>query len=185
MNLRAWRRQKGLSLRELAARTHLTRGYLSKIERARTPPPVSTLQTIAYALDLDVADLLDGRGAEPSPRRPQDGLDIVPAAEAARGQSTHTEGGYDFRPLLRRYRHRQMSPFLMIVRPGRTRRFAHDSEEFGYLAQGRVTLEYAGRKHPLETGDSFYLDSRIRHAFRNPGPETAVIVSVNYNYRRF
>ena len=70
--LRAERLAKGLSLRELAARTSVSNAYLSEIERGRHEPSFSVLRAIASALDtplwpmLVLAGVLDE--AEPSER---------------------------------------------------------------------------------------------------------------------
>jgi transcriptional regulator with XRE-family HTH domain len=49
-----------LTLKGLAERTHLSVSYLSDIERGRTTPTLSTLETLATALNMTVIDLLTG-----------------------------------------------------------------------------------------------------------------------------
>lgn len=43
--IREYRIQEGLSLQELARRSGITKGYLSKIEKAKKAPSVSTLSS--------------------------------------------------------------------------------------------------------------------------------------------
>src|SRR6266446_5882820 len=57
--LMAWRRQKGLTQDALAQRAHLTRPYLSRIESGLVDPALSSLRSLAAALDVRLGQLLD------------------------------------------------------------------------------------------------------------------------------
>jgi len=173
------RKRLGLSLQSLSEQVGLTKGYLSKIERAGAPPPFSTLEKLAAVLGVDVNELLTGTQSEPG--RNIDFLGSKPTDAAL----VSTTGICSYRPLLRGYRGRQMSPFMMIVQPGRTEAFRHDSEEFVYIISGKIELEYDGDRYVFETGDSFYLDSRLPHTFTNSSSEGVRLLAVDFNYRRF
>ncbi len=56
--LRAERLAKGLSLRELAARTRVSNAYLSELERGRHEPSLGVLRAIASALDAPLGPML-------------------------------------------------------------------------------------------------------------------------------
>ena len=56
--LRAERLAKGLSLRDLAARTNVSNAYLSELERGRHEPSLSVLRTVAAALDTPLGPML-------------------------------------------------------------------------------------------------------------------------------
>ncbi len=178
--IKSIRLSRGFTLERLAHLSSLTRGYLSKIERAEEPPPVSTLQTIAVALGVDISELLEVNPVEDGS---MDSLDILRASDA--GESYSSEAGYDYRPLVRRFRGKYMHPFLMVIGPGETKAFKHDSEEFCYVVKGKVDFCYNGSHHRVEAGDCFYFDSRRPHYYRNRTRKDAVMVAVNFNYRRF
>jgi transcriptional regulator with XRE-family HTH domain len=57
--LMAWRRQKGLTQDALAQRANLTRPYLSRIESGLVDPALSSLRSLASALDVRLGQLLD------------------------------------------------------------------------------------------------------------------------------
>ena len=198
------RKERGMTLRELARLTKKTKGYLSKLERSLKLPPFTTLHTIAQALGVELDLFLDhqapvaGDDAR-SPSAPSKGA-ASSAPEGSPGASfrnldihRHRKGvrpflrgdSYAYLPLVTHYRGKYMSPFLMQLPPGKSRAFVHDSEEFTMLLEGRVDLLYEKRTHHLHAGDSFYLDSRIEHAFFNPGRRDALLLSVSFNYRRF
>src|ERR1700748_1033904 len=53
--IRGYRQQKGMSQGDIEKRTGLLRCYLSRVENGHTVPSLETLQKIAYALDLHLA----------------------------------------------------------------------------------------------------------------------------------
>ena len=57
-NIKALRKQKSITLQELADRTGFTKSYLSKIERAGKAPPYSTVNRIASVLEVEVSHLM-------------------------------------------------------------------------------------------------------------------------------
>mgnify|MGYP001548636149 CR=1 FL=1 len=53
--IRTYRQQKGMSQGDIEKRTGLLRCYLSRVENGHTVPSLETLQKIAHALDLQLA----------------------------------------------------------------------------------------------------------------------------------
>ncbi|MDY5786003.1 helix-turn-helix transcriptional regulator [Corynebacterium sp.] len=58
MSLRAYRADKGVSLRNLAAQARVSSGYLSELERGRKEVSSELLKAICDALDTTVAEVL-------------------------------------------------------------------------------------------------------------------------------
>jgi transcriptional regulator with XRE-family HTH domain len=58
--IRMLRHKSGLSQRQLALRMSVPRTYVSKIENEKAVPTLSSLQRLATALEVGVADLLKG-----------------------------------------------------------------------------------------------------------------------------
>jgi transcriptional regulator with XRE-family HTH domain len=54
------RQKSGLSQRQLALRMQVPRTYVSKIENEKAMPTLSSLQRLATALEVSMADLLKG-----------------------------------------------------------------------------------------------------------------------------
>ena len=61
-SIRMLRQKGGLSQRQLALRMQVPRTYVSKIENEKAVPTLSSLQRLATALEVSVADLLKGTG---------------------------------------------------------------------------------------------------------------------------
>ena len=62
--LKAWRQSRGLKLKDLAARTGLSIGFLSKIENGTGNPSVDNIQKICYVLGVTPNDLLTQKSEE-------------------------------------------------------------------------------------------------------------------------
>lgn len=184
--IRKLRKQKKITLERLAALTGLTKGYLSKIERAPKAPPFSTLELIARALDVDISYLLKQGTNAPlskdidimhkSDWKPMDSMDM---------DSGSSRRGNTFTPLLHSHHGKYMTPVLITIAAGDETQFKHDAEEFVYVLKGKVSLTYGDDTWELRENDSFYLDSRQKHVFKNNSRSPVQLLSVYYSYRRY
>lgn len=59
IRLRQFREKRDMTQEELAAKAGISRGYLARLETARQDPTLSTLEKLAKALRVKVADLID------------------------------------------------------------------------------------------------------------------------------
>lgn len=66
--LRSLRQQYGLTLQEMAEKTGLSAGFLSKIERGASQPTINNLQKICYVLHVTINDLAVPNLEEPASR---------------------------------------------------------------------------------------------------------------------
>jgi transcriptional regulator with XRE-family HTH domain len=167
------RKQKGLSLDELAAASGLTKGYLSKVERGLSVPSISTALRLARCFGLSVGQLLGDEEID----------EAITVVRKGKRRSFMREGS----PLESNYESmaghkslRAMDPFIM--RPPREfdddRMFQHVGEEFMFVLRGAVEVEFPARRVRLEEGDSIYFDAHIQHRTRciDEGAEVLVVV---------
>lgn len=84
--LKETRRSKGLSLEAVAKLSGVSRSMVSQIERGDSSPTVATLWNLTEALQVDFAELLDGKGAS----------DVIEVIRADRAPTIvqHGEGCY-------------------------------------------------------------------------------------------
>ncbi|OBJ14750.1 DNA-binding protein [Mycobacterium colombiense] len=163
--LRAVRKQRGLTLEELARQTGLTKSYLSKIERRCSTPSIAVALKVAKALDVDVGRLFSEEAA-------QEKITVERAAGDAEGER--------YRVLASSLLGKSMSPF--VVRP--TEQLAddphpeHAGQEFMFVHAGTVELDYGDQTFTLEPGDSAYFDASVSHKIRAVGAERAEVVVV-------
>lgn len=164
--LRAVRRQRGLTLEQLAAQTGLTKSYLSKIERRQSTPSIAVALKVARALDVDVGRLFSDEAAEEK-------ITVDRAADR-RGD------GERYRVLASSLLGKSMSPFVVRA----TENLAddphpeHAGQEFVFVHIGSVELDYGDQTLTLGTGDSAYFDASFSHKIRAVGAEPAEVVVV-------
>ena len=163
--LRAVRRQRGLTLEQLAAQTGLTKSYLSKVERRQSTPSIAVALKVARALDVDVGRLFSDDEA-----REKIAVDRAAAPGADRYQVLASG-------LLGKF----MSPFVIRPTggPSSDPHPEHPGQEFVFVHAGRVELEYGDQTLTLGTGDSAYFDASISHKLRaiSAGPAEVVVVA--------
>ena len=170
------------TLEDVAGKSGLSVGYLSKMERSERVPPLATLQLIAATLKISASELLEGYDPE---RGISDDSDITIVQRKHDRPILPTEEGYTLIPLTNNYPNRYVSPFMMNIPPGSTNEFRHDAEEFNYVVRGPVKLHYKGSVYSLAEGDSFYFDSRKPHVFANENDYPVLVLPVVYMYRKF
>jgi transcriptional regulator with XRE-family HTH domain len=169
--LQSLRKQKKLSLRDLAERVGCSPSYLSMVENNKVDPGVSRLKRIADGLGATIVDLFQ-RGA-PS--------DVV-IRKNDRSQGTFPRSKTDIEILVPPIPDREMDARLAIIHPGGSSLgdYQHPGEEFGLVLRGVLELSVEGTLYKLEEGDSFYFRSSQKHRFQNPGNEDSVILWVNH-----
>ena len=157
-NIRALRLERGWSLTDAARRAGLSKATLSKIETARVSSPISTLLTVAAALEVPLSSFFVEGQESPSRIITRSGR----APLISRGGSQY---GYAYRALALGLPNKGAEPFLLTVRPGDNPAvFRHGGQEFIYMLAGRLRLRLGGEEIVLRTGDSIYFDPRQDHS---------------------
>lgn len=174
--IKARRLDKRLTLEEVAARTGLTRSWLSKVENFRVTPSLSALGQIAAALEVPIAELV--KGLDERPR-----LVVVRRKERQEIQRDKPKSNIRYESLAFKRPDRQMDPLLLTVPPLESKRPAmpHEGEEFLHVLTGAIDFEYDGDVHRLAAGDSLYFDATARHRILNPHKKEAKVLCVFYD----
>jgi transcriptional regulator with XRE-family HTH domain len=164
--VRALRRERGLTLKALGQRAGLSHPFLSQVERGLAWPSVGSVQRIAHALEVPVAQLWS------PPRRP-DAVQIVRRGE---GRTVEAHGG-----LLRELAAEPGAPVVREWTAGNPRWPAHAQEQVGelliYVARGAVEVDLDGTVHALDEGDALRFDGTIPHRLRRRGgPGTRALI---------
>jgi len=58
-HIMSWRRHLGLTQVELAERSHLSRPYVSRLEKGKVDPALSAIRQLAVALNIGIGQLID------------------------------------------------------------------------------------------------------------------------------
>lgn len=135
---------------------------LSLVERGRASPSIGSLIVIAGALDITMSDLL----GEPV----QEERLVVRAAD----QRAVETAQHVIRRLLRDDRSRGVTVAMNEYEPHTGNAevaLTHGGFEYGFVLEGKLTVEVEGTAHILETGDLISYSSRRPHRIWNHGPK--------------
>lgn len=163
------RLQLGLTQEELAARTELSKGFISQLERDITSPSIQTLMDILEALGTDVASFFNEKPAQKV---------VYGAADMF---VKETGDGTTIRWLVTNAQRNALEPILvtLVSDASTSEDDPHDGEEFGYVLTGAVTLQLGERKYRVKKGDSFYFQPSMAHFIHNHGKSEARILWVS------
>ena len=164
--VRELRRNTKFTLQDLAAKTGLSKPFLSQIENNRVIPPVTTLLKLARGLNVHLSFFFD---EEPNDEK----VSITRHGERVRiERRPHQEKGevgYTYISLETKRAGKNMEPYLVEfpIQDSREMVFmTHDGEEFLYVTEGCVEFRTIDRVEVLEPGDSIYIESDLSHSFR-------------------
>jgi transcriptional regulator with XRE-family HTH domain len=176
--LRALRKSRRISLQALAARTGVSIGYVSQVERGLSTPSLKLLAHAADALGIGLAEFFGGGSAD----RGAAELDEIVVRRGERGRLGLWQAGISKELLTPPRESSGLNLFLVRLEPGGTtgeEDYAHGGEEAGFVLEGVLQLTVERRSWRLEPGDSFRFESKRPHRFRNPTDEVAVVLWVN------
>lgn len=161
--LRALRQQRGATLAQLSRTTGISVSTLSRLESGQRKPTLELLLLLAGAHQVPLDELVDAPETgdpriHPRPIR-QHGMTILPL--------TRRPGGLQaFKMIL---------PARPSVDPAPQ---THDGYEWLYVLSGRLRLLLGEHDILLAPGEVAEFDTHVPHAFTNPGPGPAEVLSL-------
>lgn len=179
--IRGLRAGLSMTLEDLAAKSSLSIGFLSQVERGLKRPSLKTLQSISIALGVEVGWFLQGHPTDdPVERAHVVRRGFRRRISYTRLAGTEYLGEEEF--LLSPALDGDLVMTMMAFAPGGNSGddlLTHEGEEVGYVLEGRLTLEIDGTKIVLEAGDSFGLKGARPHRYCNEGDQELKILIVN------
>jgi len=161
--LRALRRARSLTLEQLSNLAGVSKAMLSQIEQNKINPTVAIILKISDALNIGISELIDESHRKNILRIIHEG-----------------EGHYTFRKDAS-CEIRTLSPLsleksiefyrLKLEAGGELRSEAHFSgtEEFLYMARGKITVTSGKESMPVSKGDSIHYRADVAHSLHNKG----------------
>lgn len=167
--LRALRRQRGLTLEQLAEATKISVSTLSRLESLRRRPTLELLLPLARAYHVPLDELV-GAPASGDPRvypRPfqRDGSTWLPLTRNPGGPAV-------FKQII------PPDPDPGSGLPARARQAVHEGYEWLYVITGRVRLSVGDEEFTLTAGEAAEFDTRIPHGITNPGSQPAELLNI-------
>ena len=175
------RESLGLSVEDLAERSGCDTSTIEALESGAVAPSLTPLIKLTRALGVRLGTLLDDE-TELGPIVTRKG--DAEAVSRLRDLETASDAGVlGFFSLASGKASRHMEPFLIDVNPaapGQHKLSSHEGEEFLYVLDGAIEVEYGKETHALAEGDSIYYDSIVPHQVRAAGDAPARIIAVVY-----
>ena len=176
------RESKNISLEEMSERSGLSLEQISSIENDQNLPSLGPLIKIARALGVRLGTFMDDNDAL--------GPVVCRAEDRERDSSisfsndaTDARKHMEYHPLAQQKAGRHMEPFVIDINPTDNPDFklsAHEGEEFIYVMNGEVEIEYGKEKYLLKEGDSIFYDSIVKHHVHGTPGKSAKILAVVY-----
>ncbi len=158
-HVRSRRLEIGLNVGQLAERTGISKGMLSKIENAQTSPSLTTLERLAAALDMPVTSLFRGLAEE------RDAV-FVKAGSGPEIVRKGTRAGHTYELLgSLRGPYKRVEPLLVSL-DDETEvfpLFQHSGIEILYMLSGVMEYGYGRQRYKMERGDTLQFEGDIPH----------------------
>ena len=159
--LRHAREQRRLSLAEVASRTGLSKGFLSRVERDQTSPSVASLLAVCEAVSLPMERLF----ATPP-------VSLVRAADRPQAD---LPGAAVVDTLITPPHEPRVTVLETLAAPGGSggdELYSLPSEcEVCYVLEGTIELDIEGATYRLERGDAMTFGAAVPHTWRNLEPD--------------
>lgn len=171
-NLLAARRKQGLSLRELAARSGVSKALLSRIERGDANPSLGTLWRLVAALEMPFSELT---------RMTLVPSDVVRAADTPAADTE--DGSMAVRPLFDSGEPLRFEVYELTMPPDRQSRWSshgRGTREYSIVVEGDVTVTVGADRHTLGAGDGVVFSADQDHAYETGAQPTRLVCIVAY-----
>ncbi len=169
--VRDYRNQLGLTVEQLAERSGISKGMLSKIENAQASPSLGTLVKLAGAISVPLTSLFRGLDEE------HDAL-LVRAGQGVEIVRKGTRIGHRYE-LLGEMRgpNKVVEPMLVTLNEHSEvfPLFQHPGIEFIYMLEGVVEYGYGADRYVLARGDALQFAGEIVH-----GPTELVKLPIRF-----
>src|SRR5688572_29202736 len=174
--IRNARLEKNLTIQELASRTHVSKGLLSKIENSRTVPSLPVFVTLIQSLELSLKEffqymvLING----------QDYL-LVKKGQYMATQSNGMAGVVSQIILSQNISNSTMQVALLSIDPqARESVSSITGFKFHFAVAGSCEYSINNTLIQLEEGDSLYFDATIPHLAMNNTNQKATLLSIHF-----
>ncbi|WP_176461691.1 helix-turn-helix domain-containing protein [Anaeromicrobium sediminis] len=168
------RKERGLTLQQLSESSGLSIGYLSNLERDINSPTLDHLQRICEVLDINIIELLE-KSSEGKMHLKEHERRVIYEKKGSIKYELITEG------------ERDIEGICIKMKAGvdyENVSWGHTCDELGIIIKGTMEIRTMDCKYILEEGDTFYLNAKTRHTFRNIGEGECVSYWISSDYSR-
>ncbi len=157
--IRTIRTRKGFTQKQMAYKSKLNINTLSMVEKGKTSPTVGTLQRLARALDVPIAEFFDSSEATNK---------IVFTSKHSRPETTCCHAL--IQNLALGINNSTIEPFVITLEKDAGsggRSLVHSGFEFAYCLSGEILYLIEEMEYPMSAGDSIVFPAQLPHRWEN------------------
>ena len=171
--VRAFRKERGITVSDLSDTTGLSIGMLSKIENGNTSPSLTTLQTLANALNVPLTTFFSKFEEKRMAVHTKSGEGVELEREGTRANHQYNLLGH----IGANSSGVVVEPYLITLSDESDvfPTFQHGGIETIYMLEGEVDYRHGDATYPLKPGDTLFFDADAPH-----GPDRLVTLPARY-----
>ena len=171
------RREKNITIQELATRANVSKGLISQIENSRTIPSLLVLIEIIKALEIDLneffKDIRNKANQYPVLVKRKTNMNVL--------KRNMLSGFHYQRIFTQSINHSTVDIVILELEPGCIPPLVEtEAFEYKYILTGDVEYQFDKQKIILGEGDSVLFDGRLPHTPRNLGTTTASMLVIYF-----
>jgi transcriptional regulator with XRE-family HTH domain len=158
--VRRLREGQGLSLRTLASRTGFSASFLSQVENGQASPSIASMDRIASALGVTLAQFFHGAESAPAIVRSDTRVQLNSEWSKAKIEGLAGDSSVG-----------RLDAVLITIEPGGMsgkHPYQPAREEFAMVLEGKVLLTLGSSDHVLNGGDAVTILAGVGRRWQNP-----------------
>lgn len=169
LKIRGFRKDRNMSLKDLAELSECTPSFISQIERNLANPSINTLKKISEVLNVSLVNFFEESS------HPEEDF-IVKKEERTKLHSPSEKS--EVYLLTPNHIEKNIEMHMIIIEPGgrSDQLYVNDTEEVGYILEGKLTLILDNETFQVEAGDSVYFPGSVPHGWHNETDSSVVTI---------
>ncbi|WP_461448537.1 helix-turn-helix domain-containing protein [Mucilaginibacter sp.] len=171
------RRERNITVQELAARANVSKGLISQIENSRTVPSLMVLIDIIKALDIDLNIFFKDIHTKSN----QPVILVKKQNEYEHFEKEHAIGFHYQRIFTQFISQSTVDIVILELEPDANRPMVEtEAFEYKYVISGEIAYHFDDQIINLSKGDSMLFDGRLPHTPKNLGLQTASVLVIYF-----
>ncbi|UKJ08179.1 helix-turn-helix domain-containing protein [Solitalea lacus] len=175
--IRDYRKERGMTLQELADKANVSKGLISQIENNRTIPSLMVLLDIVSALEVDLNQFFKGIG-----QNNNTSLILVKRKNEYEAFEKELAKGFFYKRIFTKSLKNTTVDIVLLELSKDAQRQMVETEafEYKYILKGKVEYVFPDQVIELNEGDSMLFNGRISHNPRTISDESALMLIVYF-----
>ena len=174
LRVRQLRRQQDLSVADLSTAAGMSTGMLSKIENGQISPSLTSVHSLAQALNVPISALF-------ALAEDRQDCSHVAAGQGVKIERRGTKSGHAYELLGHLVSgDLAVEPYLITLSDDAQTytNFSHSGTEMLYMLEGELVYRHGERSYTLKPGDTLLFDSQAQHGPESMGPGVIRYLSI-------